>query len=114
MNRIKFLIDENVPSLIKRELIRAGHNIISPLHGSSDAAVARIAKREGCIILTLDKDFTNTVLFPPSEFNIIQIAIHPPEKTAILNALTSLLSTLKPSQLKGLIIVHSKGFSRIE
>ncbi len=115
MEKIKFLVDENVPGFVRKSLIKAGYDASSPNKGTSDVDVAKIAKRQGRVILTLDKDFTNTVLFPPSQFDIIQCAIHPPDKHAVLKAVNDLLSAASsPATLKGLIIVTKHGFTKIE
>ena len=114
MKNIKFLVDENIPGFISKSLIGSGYDTACVNKGATDIEISKTAKRQGRVILTLDKDFANTVLFPPSQFNIIQLAIHPPEKHAVLKAVLDLLASMEPAGIKGLIVVTKHGFTKIE
>ncbi len=109
----KFLADEDIPVKLIKTLSLWGHDAVRVDPSSTDMTNARRAKEEGRILITLDKDFTNLSLFPPSEFNIIHIGIHPPYADPIIEALRKLLSTCPPDKLKGLIILTEKGNLRI-
>ena len=110
---MNFLIDEDVPVKIMRELTAFGHNVTRVPTKSSDINNAKLAQSQNRILITLDKDFANTLLFPPTKFNIILIDIHPPYKNIILDALTKLLKTLPSKEFKGLIILMEDNFVRI-
>ena len=109
---MRFIADENVPGLLINSLMDLGHDVIACPKSRPDIAVARSALSQRRILLTLDKDFTNTILFPPKRFNIIHIAIHPPEKNAVTEAVLRLIANTKFSNLKGLIIVTKDDFVR--
>lgn len=110
---IKFLIDEDVPVKLLRVLRAAGHDAIRVEPSSSDSSIARQAKNEGRVLITLDKDFTNTALYPPSQCSIVHVRIHPPHADAIVEAARRLLSTASPEKLRGLIVLESGGSIRI-
>ncbi len=109
---MRFIADENIPGLLIRRLADFGHDIIACPKSRSDTAIAKLALSQKRTILTLDKDFTNTILFPPRQFNIIHIAIYPPEKNAVTQAVLRLIAGTKVSNLKGLIIVTQHDFIR--
>ena len=52
-------------------------------------------------------------MFPPAEFNIVKIHIHPPYADVLIQAFQKLLDALTPDELKGLIILHKSGHIRI-
>ena len=109
---MRFITDENIPGLLAIRLKELGHDVVACPRARSDETLAKLASSQKRIILTLDKDFTNTILFPPKQFNIIHIAIHPPEKNAVIQAVLSLIEHSKPSNLKGLMIVTRDDFIR--
>ena len=109
---MRFVADENIPGLLIHRLIDLGHDVITPTKSRSDTVIAKLALSQKRIILTLDKDFTNTILFPPKRFNIIHIAVHPPEKNAVTQAVLRLIANTKASNLKGLMIVTKDDFIR--
>ncbi len=109
---MRFIADENIPGLLIKTLIDLGHNVAVCPRSRPDMLLAKLASSQRRIILTLDKDFTNMILFPPSRFNIIHIAIHPPEKHAVTQAVLQLIENTKSSNLKGLMLVTKEGFIR--
>ena len=92
---MKFLIDEDVP--------------IKLIRGASDPVNAGRSEEESRVFITLDKDFTNRSLYPPSRFNIIHIQIHPPYAEAVITAVAWLLKNIPANKIKGLIILRETG-----
>ncbi len=109
---MRFIADENIPGLLIHNLTALGHDVLTPAKGESDLTLSRLAIRTNRIILTLDKNFTNTILFPPKKFNILHIALHPANKTPLTEAVIDLVNRLKPSNFKGLIMLTKDGFIR--
>jgi len=105
---VKFSVDEDVPVAVITFLRSLGHEAERVVPRTLDLEVAKRAKREGKIVLTLDQDFTNMAQFPPKEFNIVRIQIHPPTVPAITAALKELFAT-SPKNLTGLIVVRTDG-----
>ena len=110
---MKFLIDEDIPVKLLKELIAQGHDAVRVAPGSADLEIAQLAKRENRILITLDKDFSNTAIFPPAEFNIVQIRIHPPFAPVIISAFQKLLQSIPPEKFKGLLILLEAGNIRV-
>lgn len=58
---MRFLVDENLPSVVSELLERQGHNVLhlskSSHRGANDAEVWQLAVREERIIVTRDLDF---------------------------------------------------------
>lgn len=62
---MRFLADENVSSLVTERLRSEGFNVTSVaqmLPGMSDKRVLEAASREGCILITEDRDFGELVV----------------------------------------------------
>jgi len=110
---MNFLIDEDVPFKLLKTLEMFGHDCVRTAPASSDSEVAGRAKKEGRILITLDKDFTNIARYPPAKYNIVRIQIHPPYADAIIEAFKKLLNSVKPDEFKGLIILQPKGHIRV-
>ncbi len=67
--RIK--LDENLDARLAAFLREVGHHDITTvqeqnLYGTTDEALYEVCKMEGCILVTLDLDFSNVLRFPPS------------------------------------------------
>ena len=110
---MKFLIDEDVPVKLLKFLAASGHDAVRATPATADLEIAKRAKKDGRILITLDKDFANTVIFPTTEFNIVQIRIHPPYADAITEAFQKFLSTVPPENIKGLMILEKEGHIRL-
>ncbi len=110
---MKFLLDEDVPRQLLKTLRAAGHDVSEVERSTLDHVNAERAKAEGRVLITLDKDFTNTATYPPSQFSIVHIQIHPPYANDLINAFTRLLATLPEKKFRGLIILQKLGSIRI-
>ena len=105
---MKFIIDENVPTKLVRILRGLGHDATRVVPTTPDPENARLARREGRTLITIDHDFTNRSQYPPKEFDILLIHIHPPEKEEVVKAVQTFLAT-DPKPLKGLVILGPGG-----
>ena len=103
---MKFLVDEDVPIKLLKALKSLNHNAVRVESSASDITNAKRAKEEDRILISLDRDLTDSFLFPPSEFNIIHIDIH-------IEAFKKLLSEISADRLKGLVILTREGHFRI-
>ncbi|MEI7901727.1 MAG: DUF5615 family PIN-like protein [bacterium] len=70
---MKFKIDENLPLAICRVFRDAGHDALTVLDerlgGYPDRDIAAVCKRESRVLVTLDTDFCNILIYPPREFS---------------------------------------------
>ena len=110
---MKFLLDEDIPVALLRTLKRAGHDAIRITPSTPDPIIADQSRREGRILVTLDKDFTNTKLYPPTQLTTVHIQIHPPYAQDIIEAFQTLLTTLPVDKFSGLILLGKTGIIRI-
>lgn len=106
---MKFLLDEDVPLDLLKTLQKLGHDVSRVIPSTPDSEVARRAKSEKRILITLDKDFTSRAMYPPQEYDIVQIRIHPPYAERIIEAFKTLLQSLPFEEWRGLIILQEGG-----
>ena len=109
---MRFLVDENLPNAIVEALTKQGFDAVKVASGSLDEQVAAFAQKTERVLLTLDKDFANILLYPPREYHgIVCFRLNRPLVKDILQGLGSVLSHFKSDSVRGrLIIVASHGF----
>ena len=110
---MKFLLDEDVPVKLLHALTRAGHDAVRVTPATPDPTIAAQARHEGRILVTLDKDFTNTALYPPSQLTIVHIRLHPPVAEELVETFLRLLAQVPADQIRGLLLVGTGGSLRI-
>ena len=85
-----------------------------PPRGMKNRELASLTIRKRCILLTRDRDFANTIMYPPKQFHgIIVLNIHPPKAEKLIREIESLLAKVKNYEGK-LIIVKDGTFEIIE
>ncbi len=69
---MKFKIDENMPVEAAEDLRQAGHDALTvadqKLAGQPDVRLAEICRTERRAVLTLDLDFADIRVYPPSDY----------------------------------------------
>jgi predicted nuclease of predicted toxin-antitoxin system len=110
---VKFLIDEDVPVKVLKFLTAAGHDAVRVTSGSPDQDIAQKSVSESRVLLTLDKDFSDRLVYSPSKFSIVCFRIHPPFADDLIEALRSLLHKASAADLRGLTLVQRDGELRI-
>ncbi len=70
---MRFKLDENIPPDFKEYLCEFEHDVHSVfderLNGALDIDIAQACRLEKRILITLDLDFTDTRIYPPSDFS---------------------------------------------
>jgi len=90
---LRFLLDENIPKLLKKFLKNKGFKAEYSEKALSNSKFAEEAKSKRAIILTRDRDFLK---FPAEEYaGIIVFLIHPPLAERLIKGLDKLLSKVK-------------------
>jgi predicted nuclease of predicted toxin-antitoxin system len=85
-----------------------------PPKGIKNRDLASLALTKRYILLTRDRDFANTIMYPPKQFyGIIILRIHPPKTEKLIREIESLLAKLKDYEGK-LIIVKDGTLEIIE
>ena len=93
---MRFLADENIARSTVSLLRGLGHQVKDVKEegwfGYLDDKLAQIARNEKLVLLTLDKDFGNILVFPPHEYNgILLISIRDPIPSRVNAVLASFL-----------------------
>ena len=107
---LRFQLDENIPKLLRKSLVSMGCSAEYADKGAKNGKLASIALEKGLILLSRDRDFLDSVLFPPAQFSgIIVLTSHPPRAAKLIKAMDLLLS--KVTEFKGkLFIADEEGF----
>jgi predicted nuclease of predicted toxin-antitoxin system len=104
----KFLLDENIPKLLKKVLESKGYSPEYASKGINNGRLASLALAKRCVLVSRDRDFINPVLFPPKQFpGIIILVSHPPKSEKLIKGMDLLLSKVKHFKGK-LFIVDEK------
>ncbi len=115
---MKFKTDENMPIEAAEELTRAGHDAITvadqQLAGHTDGHVAEVCKAEGRALLTLDLDFSDIRIYPPSDYSGI-IVLRPSVQSQknILRLVDQTICLLAAEPLVGHLWIVDEGQVRI-
>ena len=109
---LKFLLDENIPIQVKNFLKSKGHIAEYSTKGIKNKELASLALNKQYILLTRDRGFANTILFPPKQFyGIIVLQIHPPKAEKLIKEIESLLTKVK--EYKGKLLIIKDGELKI-
>jgi len=67
---VSILLDENIPKTVQQSLQSAGYDTVRLKNkGISDSEVLADAKSQNRTVLTFDRDFANTVRYPPQDYS---------------------------------------------
>jgi len=103
---MQFKLDENLPPSATELLRSLGHDVMTVydqgLKSCTDPEVLAACQGEGRILLSLDLDFSNILVFPPERYaGLIVLRLHKPGPKAVLSLLGRVLPHLEtvPSAL---------------
>lgn len=109
-SRLKFLADEDVDARLVRSLSSKGVNIKYASKGAKNSELYALACKEKRALFTLDKDFLNTSLFPPSKLPaIIVLRVHPPEVSKLESLLLKFIKEFSDEMKGRTFVLKDKG-----
>ncbi len=110
---MRFLLDEDVHIKLMGWLQKAGHDVVRVPSGFKNGQVIALARKEGRVLITRDKDFSNRLLYPPAKSpGVIILNIHPPQLEQLIAALTLLLAELSQAESfsEKLVVLEEQGY----
>ncbi|SRR5579885_185672 len=115
---MKFKTDENLPVEAAEDLRQAGHDALTvadeKLAGQPDVRVADVCRAEGRAVVTLDLDFADIRVYPPSDYAGI-IVLRPSVQTItnIRRLVGQVVALLPTEPLAGHLWIVDEGQIRI-
>lgn len=108
---MRFLSDENIPAKLIRFIRSLNHEVMAIPPSTPDVQIIEKANKEGCVIITLDRDFETLSMF--FSFNAILIRISPPYANRLIQAFHDLFKEPKIESIKGLNLLTQSGLIRV-
>ena len=72
LRKMRFKVDENLPTLVAHLLQNGGHDAATladqQMSGASDTRLAEVCQSEKRVIITLDLDFADIRAYPPIQY----------------------------------------------
>ena len=112
---MKLKLDENLGRRCVEIFRQADHDVSTVfeqgLSGVSDGTLLEVCRSEGRCIVTLDLDFSNPLLFNPSDFSGIAVLRLPqrPGPQDLLDTVYTLIGGLKKEAISGKLWIIQKG-----
>ncbi len=104
---MKFLVDENIPTITKEHLINNGHDVLdirgTSVEGSDDDVIWEIAKREERFLITTNKGFNFNRDKP--HFGVLIVKLRKPNRLKIHDRILYALNKYSQENLREKIIV---------
>jgi predicted nuclease of predicted toxin-antitoxin system len=115
---MKFKIDENLPVEFADELRAVGHNAITVLEqrmgGAADEDIFSVCIDEHRILMTMDIDFADIRVYPPSVSpGILVFRIQPQDKNSLLYCLGRIIPLLEKEQIVRMLWIVEEDRIRI-
>jgi predicted nuclease of predicted toxin-antitoxin system len=103
---MQFKIDENLHCDAGDLLRQHGHDALTVfeqgLRGESDTAIANICRQESRAIITLDLDFSNIRVYPPTDYEgIIVLRLNDQSRASMLRVLGRIVRLFDTEPLAG-------------
>jgi predicted nuclease of predicted toxin-antitoxin system len=113
-----FKLDENLPPSTAELLRGLGHDVTTVydqgLQGHNDPELLTACQGEGKVLLSLDLDFSNILVYPPERYaGLIVLRLHEPGPRAVLNLLRRVVPHLATVPVAGRLWIADERRIRI-
>jgi predicted nuclease of predicted toxin-antitoxin system len=113
-----FLTDANVFVPMVAGLRQIGHDVFDVkekhLENLSDQELFELAQKEGRILVTMDKDFSNILLYPPGEYcGIIVVKLYRLKVAEATKIFLGAINDIKPEHIRENLVIIDRGKTRI-
>jgi hypothetical protein len=104
---MRFKLDENLPPAASELLRGLGHDVMTVyeqgMQGYNDPTVLEACQKERRVLISLDLDFSNILVYPPERYaGLIVLRLHkPPGPAAVLRLLQRLSPHLESVPVVG-------------
>jgi predicted nuclease of predicted toxin-antitoxin system len=103
---MQFKLDQNLPPSAADLLRGYGHNVMTVyeqgLQSCNDPEVLAMCQSEGKVLLSLDLDFSNILVYPPPRYaGLIVLRLHKPGQRAVLSLLRRVVPHLETESVEG-------------
>lgn len=103
---MRFKVDENLHVEVADLLRGQGHDALTVfdqgLRGRDDHDIADICRSEGYILLSLDLDFSNILMFPPKDYpGLIVLRLRNRGRAAVRRVVTRVMEYLGKESIAG-------------
>ena len=115
---MRFKVDESVHLEIADLLRRRGYDALTVFdqgfRGRSDRDIADLSQSEGRVLISLDLDFSNILMFPPEKYpGLIVLRLRKKSRSAVRRVVTRVIDHLDKEPLSGQLWVVDEHRIRI-
>jgi len=115
---MRFKVDESLHLEIAVLLRERGHDALTVFdqghRGRSDRDIANLSQSEGRVLISLDLDFSNILMFPPEKYpGLIVLRLRKKSRSAVRRIVTRVLDHLDKEPLAGRLWVVDEHRIRI-
>ena len=113
-----FIADANVFVPMVDGLRDMGHDVFDVkekgLENLSDPEIFRLAQKERRILVTMDKDFSDILLYPPGEhYGIIVVKLYRLKVAVATRLFLDVMDDIKPEDIAGNLVIIDRSKTRI-
>jgi len=115
---MRFKVDESLHAEIADMLRKRGYDALTVfdqgIRGHSDRHIADLSRSEGRVLLSLDLDFSNILMFPPERYpGLIVLRLRRKSRSAVREVITRVIDRFDKEPLTGRLWVVDEHRIRI-
>ena len=109
-SKLRFFANEDVDARLVKLLVNKGIDIKYAPKGEKNSELYSLACKEKRVLVTRDKDFLNTALFPPSRLPaIIVLRVHPPDVSKLQSLMLKFVEGFSDKMKGKTLVLREEG-----